>query len=46
MSWIIHYEFCEYTLPIVFLRDVYKGTLSVQDFAEEHCKLFSKLNIT
>ena len=39
-----HHEFREHLLPIVFLIDIHKGTLSIEKTDEEQSKLLSKSN--
>ena len=39
-----NHEFREHLLPILFLIDIHKGTLSIENTDEEQSKLLSKLN--
>ena len=38
------YNISEYYLPIVFLRDIHEGYLSLEDADDEQCNLVAKLN--
>ena len=38
------YNFSEYSLPIVFLRDIHEGYLSSKDADDEQSKFANKLN--
>ena len=41
-----HYNFCKYSLSIVFLRDIHEGNLSLEDADKEQSQLVNELKDT